>query len=77
MKVSGYNLAHVDQGLEDFRDEITNVINLGKTQYPTVTTAPTWDGEKGEAVYVMPDSGGTTLYVMRNTAWVAGWSVSI
>ena len=77
MKLPGYNFGHVDQELEDFRDQLTAIINLGKVQFPTVTSAPTWDGNKGEGVYVMPDSGGTTFYVMRNTAWVAGWSVTV
>lgn len=77
MKLPGYNFGKIDQELEDWRDQLTTIINLGKVQYPTVTTAPTWTGNKGEGVYVMPTSGGTTFYVMRNTAWVALISVSI
>ena len=77
MKLPGYNFGYISQELEEWRDLVTTVLNLGKYQYPTVTTAPTWSGNKGEAVFVMPDSGGTTWYVMRNTAWVALLSVTI
>ena len=77
MKLPGYNFGNIDQELEDWRDQLTTIINLGKIQLSTVTSAPTWSGNKGESVYVMPTSGGTTLYVMRNTAWVAAWSVTI
>lgn len=77
MKLPGYNFGNINQELEDFRDQLTNLVNLGKFQYPTVKVAPTWTGAKGEGVYVMPDSGGTTFYVMRNTAWVALVSVTV
>lgn len=77
MKLPGYNFGYLSQELEEFRDLLTTIINLGKYQYPTVTSAPTWTGQKGEGTYVMPNSGGTTFYVMRNTAWVAAWSVTI
>ena len=71
MKLPGYNFGNINQELEDFRDQLTTIINLGKVQLSTVTSAPTWAGNKGESVYVMPDSGGTTLWIQRNTAWVA------
>ena len=77
MKLPGYNFGRIDTELEEWRDLVTTVLNLGKYQIPTVTTAPTWTGAKGETVYVMPDSGGTTWYVMRNTAWVALLSVTV
>lgn len=77
MKLPGYNFGYLSQELEEWRDQVTTILNLGKYQYSTVTTAPTWTGNKGEGVYVMPDSGGTTFYVMRNTAWVALISVTI
>lgn len=77
MKLPGYNFGYISQELEEWRDLVTVVLNNGKYQYPTVTSAPTWTGNKGEGVYVMPASGGTTFYVMRNTAWVALVSVTI
>lgn len=76
-KISPYSLGNISQELEQFRDETTNLINLGKVQYPTITSAPTWIASKGEGAYVMPASGGTTFWVYRNTAWVAAWSVAI
>ena len=77
MKLPGYNFGYLSQELEEWRDQVTSILNLGKFQYPTITEAPTWSGNKGEGVYVMPASGGTTFYVMRNTAWVALISVTI
>ncbi len=77
MKLPGYNFGNLSMELEEWRDLVTVVLNNGKYQYPTVTSAPTWVGNKGEGVYVMPSSGGTTFYVNRNTAWVAAWSVTI
>jgi len=76
-KVSPYNLAGLSLEAEQFRDDVTNLLNLGKFQYATITDAPGWSGQKGEAVFVMPDSGGTTWYVYRNTAWVALLSVTV
>ena len=77
MKLPVYNFGYLSQELEEWRDLVTTVLNLGKYQYPTLETAPTWAGNKGEGTYVMPASGGTTFYVMRNTAWVAMISVTI
>lgn len=77
MKLPGYNFGYISQEIEEWRDLVTVILNNGKFQYSTVTTAPTWAGNKGEGVYVMPSSGGTTFYVMRNTAWVAAWSVTV
>lgn len=77
MKLPGYNFGDISEELEAWRELVTVILNNGKYQYPTVTSAPTWNGNKGEAVFVMPSSGGTTYYVMRNTAWVAAWSVTI
>ena len=76
-KVAPYNLGKVSVELEQFRDEITTLINNGKYSYPTTTSVPTWSANKGEGVYVMPASGGTTFWVYRNTAWVALVSVTI
>jgi hypothetical protein len=76
-KINSYQVSNISLELEQFRDEVTNLLNLGKFQYATITAAPGWAGQKGEAVFVMPSSGGTTFYFYRNTAWVAGWSVTV
>jgi len=77
MKLPGYNFGYVSQDLEEWREILNTIINNGKYQTATVESVPTWTGQKGEGVYVMPDSGGTTFYFYRNTAWVAGWSVTV
>jgi len=77
MKLPGYNFGYVSQDLEEWREVLNTIINNGKYQTQTIEDVPTWTGLKGEGVYVMPDSGGTTFYFYRNTAWVAGWSVSV
>ncbi len=77
MKLPGYNFGYIGQELEEWRDLVTVILNNGKYQYSTITTAPNFTGQKGEGVYVMPSSGGTTFYFYRNTAWVAAWSVVV
>src|SRR3990167_5266873 len=77
-KISPYSLGQISPELEQFRDEITNLFNLGKYASAVLNSgAPTWTANKGETVWVMPSSGGTTQYVFRNTAWVALVSVTI
>lgn len=76
-KVSPYNLGNISVELEQFRDEITNLFNLGKHAPPIVTSPPTWHALPGEQAYYMPASGGTTLYFFKNSAWVSSWSVII
>ncbi len=76
-KLSPYTLSKVSPEAEQFRDEITNLWNLGKYASPILTAAPTWTGVKGETAWVMPSSGGTTQWVFRNTAWVSLVSVTI
>lgn len=77
-KLSPYSLGQISPELEQFRDEITNLWNLSKYAPAILNSgAPNWTANKGEEVYVMPASGGTTKYVFRNTAWVALISVTI
>lgn len=77
MKISPYQLSSLSLELEQFRDEVTSVINLGKVAPTVSTTAPSWAARPGEQVFQFPASGGTTLYFYRNSAWVAGWSISV
>lgn len=76
-KLSPYSLGQISVELEQFRDDVTNLWNLGKYASPIITSAPTWSAVKGETAWVMPASGGTTLFVYRNTAWVALVSVTV
>ena len=77
MKISPYSLGSISLDLEQFRDEVTNLLNDGKYASSVSTVTPTWTGNKGETVWVMPSSGGTTQWVYRNTAWVSLVSVTI
>lgn len=76
MKLQDYNFLH-DLQLQEFKDAIRDIINLGKYQMPVVTSAPTWAGQIGEAVLLMPTSGGTTMYYYHGTAWVSGWANTV
>lgn len=76
-KISPYSLGNISVDLEQFRDETTNIINLGKVAPAVVTTAPSWNAQPGEMVWLFPASGGTTLYFYRNSAWVSLVSISV
>lgn len=77
MKIPPFNLAGISQELENFRDSITNAWNYGKYPIPVVTSIPTWAAQPGEAVLFFADSGGTTQYFYKNSAWVSSWSVTV
>jgi len=77
MKVGPYNLGGISPELENFREEVTNLLNLGKYSAPIITGTPTWRAQPGEMVLFRPSSGGTTNYVYLNSAWVSTWSVTI
>lgn len=77
-KLSPYSLGQISPELEQFRDDLTSLWNNGKYASQVLNSgAPNWSAVKGETVWVMPQSGGTTYWVFRNTAWVAMVSVTI
>lgn len=76
-KLAAYSLGRVSLELEQFRDELTNLWNLGKYGPNIVQTAPTWNARPGEMVWLWPASGGSTMYFYKNSAWVSGWSVTV
>ncbi len=76
-KISPYNLGSVSVELEQFRDDVTNSINLGKVTIPVVTAVPNWNAQPMEMVAFWPASGGTTVYFYKNSAWVSSWSVTV
>lgn len=76
-KLSPYTFGQISPDLENFRDELTNLINYGKYAIPTITTLPTWRAQPGETVLYFPASGGTTQYFYKNSAWVSSWSVTV
>lgn len=77
-KVPPYSLGKVSIDLEQFRDDVTNLLNNGKFAYPILTTSPpNWNAQPGECAFFWAASGGTTLYFYKNSAWVSGWSVTV
>lgn len=76
-KLSGYSFGGLSADLENFRDELTNLINYGKYAIPTITSLPNWRAQPGETVLFFAASGGTTQYFYKNSAWVSSWSVIV
>lgn len=77
MKLSPYSFGQISPDLENFRDELTNLINYGKYAVPVVSSLPTWKAQPGEKVLFFANSGGTTEYFYKNSAWVSSWSVIV
>ena len=69
-RLEPYSLGNISLELENFRDSITNLWNYGKYAPPVVTSIPTWDSQPGEFAWISPASGGRTLVVYLNSAWV-------
>lgn len=76
-KIGAYQLASISLDAEQFREDVTNVINLGKVAISSGVNPPNWNAQPGEQFFQFPASGGTTLYFYRNSAWVAGWSITV
>jgi hypothetical protein len=76
LKLNDFNFADNNQ-LQELKDEIRDIINLGKYQMPVVVTPPGWSGQVGESVLLMPSTGGTTMYYWHGTAWVSGWANAV
>lgn len=77
MKLSPYSFGGLSPDLENFRDELSNLLNYGKYATPIVTTPPNWNAQPGEKVLFFASSGGTTEYFYKNSAWVSSWSVNV
>ena len=71
-KLDDWNFQY-DLQLQEFKDKVREIVNNGKFQTQVVTAPPTWSGKIGEAVLLMPATGGTTYYYFHGTAWVSGW----
>lgn len=76
MKLSPYTFGGISPDLENFRDEITNLLNYGKYAIPVITSLPNWAAQPGETVLYRPASGGTTQYFYAGSAWISSWSVT-
>ena len=66
-----------DREMDDFKNEVRELINFGKYQIPIVTTLPNWAAKPGEFVLFQPASGGTTWYVYYGSAWVSHFSSTV
>lgn len=64
-----------DRELNDFKDQIRDLINFGKVATQIVTTAPDWAAQPGERVLLRPVSGGMTEYIYAGSAWTSTWSI--
>ena len=65
-----------DRELNDFKDQVRDLLNFGKQELQIITTAPNWDARPGERVLFRPASGGTTEYFYAGSAWISAWSVT-
>ena len=67
-KVDDYNLSKVSNELENFKEDVSNILNYGKYSSQVVTSAPSWVARNGEfALY----SAGTLkrLYFYNSNTW--------
>jgi hypothetical protein len=76
-KLEPFSFGNISPELEAFRDSLTAKWNYGKYAIPLITSAPNWASQPGETVLFTPNSGGTTMYFYKNSAWVSSWSVTV
>ena len=74
-KISPYSLGSISPELENFRDEVTNLLNYGNQATTVVTALPSWRANPGQRVLFRPSSGGMTEYVYASSAWFSTWSI--
>ncbi len=79
-KVPDYDLKKLrHQQLVDFADDVTNVLNNGKTQFQWIvsTTGPIFAGNAGEMAFVLNAASGE-MYVYSGVAWdlAAVWTAT-
>lgn len=76
-RITPYSLGSISPELEQFRDELTNAWNYGKYAVPIISSLPSWRAQPGESIVFAPASGGHTLYMYFNSAWVSTWSITV
>ena len=75
MRISPYDFSKYSQDLIDFKDEVSQVINLSKYQNKVlIEGTPTWTGKEGETVYTYVTSVTAgwynfSTYYYVNSAW--------
>ena len=75
MRIDDYSFK--DREMEDFKNQVRELLNFGKYSTPIVTTLPSWSARPGEFVLFQPVSGGTTQYNYYGSAWVSSWSSTV
>ena len=68
MKVDDYNLSKLSNEAENFKEDVSNIINFGKYSSQVVSAAPTWKARNGEFVFF---ASGTVkrIYFYNLSAW--------
>ena len=75
MKVSEFDFRKMPTELEDFKEEVTTIVNFGKYASQVLYNAdstPTWNGREGEAVLAYVLGAGT--FMIYQYFWLdSGW----
>ena len=71
MKIQDHDFTGLPQQVQDFKDDVSFLLNYGKMQFPMVTSPPTWTGRAGETVLVV--AGGTSRLYICTTDSSASW----
>ena len=73
-KISDPEVKGVPQQLNEFIDDVRNIINFGTFQFPYVSTVPTFLADTGRVVIYQSGTAGR-LYVRVPKAWdiAASW----
>ena len=66
-----------DREIDDFKNQVRELLNFGKYSIPIISTLPTWAARPGEFVLFTAASGGTTWYVYYGSAWVSHYSSAV
>lgn len=69
-KINDYDFRRESVDAQDFKDEVRNVWNNGKYQFPSGSTVPTYSANIGEAFLYLSGTAGR-LYIYGGVAWDA------
>lgn len=76
MKINEFNFKGLPQEVNDFKDEVTTILNFGKYAnqmlYESVST-PTWTGREGEICLAYVSSGGGQFKLYHWFYANSGW----
>jgi len=53
MKIDAYEFRNAPQELDDFQDDLRDILNFGKLSHQVVDSPPTWKARNGEAVFYL------------------------